>query len=315
MPQAAKKTTTNTEKTVTSGSVPAGIKALSSLVARWQPSLVVSANGKEKGKEKSGAGIDSCSMEDFDPAAKPFSTGNKQQDRAAVEALAIELDELQNLFYADKRYKLLVILQGTDTSGKDGTLRGVFSRMTPLGVHTVGWKAPNETERAHDYLWRIHQQMPAAGEIMLFNRSHYEDVLVPPVNGWITREQTVQRYAQINDFERLLTENGTVVLKFMLHISFEEQRKRLQERVDDVTKHWKFNMGDLDARKKWKPYQQAYANLLNATSTAWAPWTVVPADSKTHRNLMVATLLKGALQKMELRYPPADPALKGLKVN
>jgi PPK2 family polyphosphate:nucleotide phosphotransferase len=253
-------------------------------------------------------------MEDFDPGAKPFSTGNKQKDKAAIEALAVELDELQNLFYADKRYKLLVVLQGTDTSGKDGTLRGVFSRMTPLGVHTVGWKAPSETERAHDYLWRIHQQMPAAGEIMLFNRSHYEDVLVPPVNGWITPEQTAQRYAQINDFERMLTENGTVVLKFMLHISFEEQRKRLQERVDDVTKHWKFSMGDLDARKQWKPYQQAYANLLSATSTPWAPWTVVPADSKTHRNLMIATLLKTALQKLQLRYPPADPALKGLKV-
>ena len=315
MPQAATKTTTRTEKAVTSGAVPPGTKTLASLVARWQPPLAVSANGKEKGKGKSGTGINACRMEDFDPAAKPFSTGDKQQDKTAIETLTVELDELQNLFYADRRYKLLVVLQGTDTSGKDGTLRGVFSRMTPLGVHTVGWKAPNETERSHDFLWRIHQQMPGAGEMMLFNRSHYEDVLVPLVNGSITPKQTAQRYAQINDFERQLTENGTVVLKFMLHISFEEQRKRLQERIDDATKHWKFSMADLDARKQWKPYQQAYADLLNATSTAWAPWTVVPADSKTHRNLMVATLLKAALQKLELRYPPADPALKGLKVS
>ena len=254
------------------------------------------------------------SLKNFDPAAKPFSTGSKQADIAATEALALELDELQNLFYADKRFKLLVVLQGSDTSGKDGTLRAVFSRMSPLGVHTAGWKAPTEEERAHDYLWRIHQKVPANGEIMIFNRSHYEDVLVPPVNGWINPEQTTQRFSQINDFERMLTETGTVILKFMLHISFEEQRIRLQERIDDETKHWKFALGDVEVRKQWKPYQKAYEALLNATSTPWAPWTVVPADSKTHRNLMIATLLRDALLKLELRYPPGDPALNGLKV-
>lgn len=276
-------------------------RALARITAQWQPPL---AGSKSK----------ACSMGSFDPAAKPFSTGDKLADKAAVEALADELDMLQNLFYADKRYKLLVILQGTDTSGKDGTLRGVFSRMTPLGVQTVGWRAPSEDERAHDYLWRIHRQMPGAGEIMIFNRSHYEDVLVPPVSGWITPEQTAQRYAHINDFERMLSETGTMVLKFMLHISFDEQRERLQERIDDVTKHWKFNMSDLDARQHWKQYQKAYEDLLNATSTPWAPWTVVPANSKTHRNLMVATLVRDALQKLDLRYPPGDPALDGIKV-
>jgi PPK2 family polyphosphate:nucleotide phosphotransferase len=254
-------------------------------------------------------------LADCDPAAKPFSSGNKQKDKEAVEALALELDGLQNLFYADKRFKLLVVLQGTDTSGKDGTLRGVFNRVTPLGVHTMAWKAPSENERAHDYLWRIHQHMPPAGEFMVFNRSHYEDVLVPPVNDWTTPEQTLQRYAQINDFERMLSENGTLILKFMLHISFKEQGVRLQERVDDETKHWKFSMGDLEVRKQWKAYQQAYENLLNATSTAWAPWTVVPADSKTHRNLMIANVIKDALEKLDLRYPPADAALKGLKIS
>ena len=254
------------------------------------------------------------SIEDFDPSAKPFSSGDKAADIAATEALAIELDGLQNLFFADKRFKLLVILQGTDTSGKDGTLRGVFNRMSPLGVHTVGWKAPTDEERAHDYLWRIHQKMPGNGETMIFNRSHYEDVLVPPVNGWITAKQTKQRFAHINDFERMLTENGTVILKFMLHISFEEQRARLQERIDDETKHWKFALGDIESRKQWKPYQKAYEALLNATSTPWAPWTVVPSNSKTHRNLMIATLLRDALLKLELRFPPGDPALKGLKV-
>ena len=282
-------------------------KALADLLAPWQPPLKGGPdNGKKKGK--------AWSLADLDPAAKPFSSSDKARDMEAVEALDSELDELQNLFFADRRYKLLVILQGTDTSGKDGTLRGVFSRMSPLGVHTAAWKAPSDYERAHDYLWRIHQQVPPAGEIMIFNRSHYEDVLVPPVNGWITPEQTAERYAHINDFERMLSETGTVILKFMLHISYEEQGKRLQERIDDVTKHWKFALGDLDARKQWKPYQQAYENLLNATSTPWAPWTVVPADSKTHRNLMIATLVRERLLQLDLRYPPRNPALKGIKV-
>ena len=247
-------------------------------------------------------------------SAKPLSTGDKGDDKAAVDALAMELDGLQDLFFADKRYKLLVLLQGTDTSGKDGTIRAVFSRTSPLGVHTVGWKAPSEEERAHDYLWRIHRQMPGAGETMIFNRSHYEDVLVPVVKGWITPEQTAQRFAHINEFERLLAENGTVILKFMLHISFEEQGQRLQERVDDPTKRWKFSMGDLEVRKQWADYQKAYEALLGATSTPWAPWTVVPADSKTHRNLMVATLVRDKLKSLDLRYPPDDPALAGLKI-
>jgi PPK2 family polyphosphate:nucleotide phosphotransferase len=241
--------------------------------------------------------------------------GDKAADRIAVDELAHELDALQDLFRADRRYKLLVVLQGTDTSGKDGTIRDVFGRMSALGVHTIGWKAPNEPELAHDYLWRIHQQVPGAGDVMLFNRSHYEDVLVPVVRGWITPAQTRQRFAHINDFERMLSETGTVVLKFMLHISFEEQGRRLQERVDDPTKHWKFSMGDLDARKQWAKYQEAYEALLGATSSPWAPWTVVPSDSKTHRNLMIATLVRDTLKSLDLRYPPSDPALKGLRID
>ena len=255
------------------------------------------------------------SLAELDPSAKPFSGGDKAADKTAVESLATQIDELQELFYADARYRLLVVLQGMDTSGKDGTLRGVFSRTSPLGVHTVGWKAPTETERAHDYLWRIHQRMPANGEIMLFNRSHYEDVLVPVVNGWITPAQTEQRYAHLNDFERLLAETGTVVLKFMLHISRDEQRKRLQERVDDPHKHWKFSLGDLEVRKQWDDYQRAYEQLLAKTSTDWAPWTVVPADSKTHRNLMIATIVRDTLKALDLRYPPEDPSLKGLRID
>lgn len=270
------------------------------LLAPWQPPTT--GRGRPFG------------LSELKASAKPLTTGDKDDDKAAVDALANELDGLQDLFFADKRYKLLVLLQGTDTSGKDGTIRAVFSRTSPLGVHTVGWKAPSEEERAHDYLWRIHRQVPAAGETMIFNRSHYEDVLVPVVKGWITPEQTAQRFAHINEFERLLAETGTVILKFMLHISFEEQGQRLQERVDDPTKRWKFRMGDLEVRKQWADYQKAYEALLGATSTPWAPWTVVPADSKTHRNLMVATLVRDKLKSLDLRYPPDDPALAGLKI-
>jgi PPK2 family polyphosphate:nucleotide phosphotransferase len=250
----------------------------------------------------------------FDPAAKPFSSGDKAADKAAVAALATQLDGLQELFYADRRFKLLVVLQGTDTSGKDGTIRGVFGQMSALGVHTVGWKAPSEEERAHDFLWRIHQRLPAAGEIVIFNRSHYEDVLVPVVNGGLDAEATRRRYAHINDFERLLSESGTVLLKFLLLVSKEEQGKRLQERIDDPTKRWKFALGDLEVRKRWDEYQRAYSAAVVATGTPWAPWTVVPADSKTHRNLMVATVLKQKLESLDLRYPPGDPALAKLRI-
>ncbi len=269
-------------------------------LASWQP-----AAGKA-GKP--------CALGKFDPSAKPFSLGDKERDRAAVLALGAEIDALQERFFIDKRYKLLVVLQGTDTSGKDGTVRGVFGQVSPLSDHTVGWKAPTEEERAHDYLWRIHRAMPAAGEFMIFNRSHYEDVLVPAVNGWIKPAQVQQRFAQINDFERMLAENGTVILKFMLHIGFEEQRIRLQERVDDASKHWKFSLGDIEVRKQWPQYQKAYEALLGATSTPWAPWTIVPADSKTHRNLMIATVVRDTLQGLQLRHPPSDPAFIGLKI-
>ncbi|MEO7115737.1 MAG: PPK2 family polyphosphate kinase [Caldimonas sp.] len=250
----------------------------------------------------------------IDPGAKPFSSGSKSTDLATIDGLATDIDRLQDMLYADRRFKLLVVLQGTDTSGKDGTIRGVFSKTSALGVKTAAWKAPSEEERAHDYLWRIHQKVPAAGEIMIFNRSQYEDVLVPPVKGWITRDETERRYAQINDFERLLTETGTTILKFMLHISKDEQRVRLQDRLDDPTKHWKFAVGDLEERTRWDAYQAAYAAAVGATGTPWAPWTIVPADSKTHRNLMIATVVKQTLQGLKLAYPPGDPALSRIKV-
>jgi PPK2 family polyphosphate:nucleotide phosphotransferase len=253
-------------------------------------------------------------LADIDPASKPYSLGSKAENKVAVDELAREIDTLQDLLFADQRFKVLVLLQGMDAAGKDGTVRGVFSQTSPLGMRVVSWKAPGSVELAHDYLWRIHLQMPRNGEIVIFNRSHYEDVLVPVVNGWITPAQQRQRFAHINDFERMLSETGTVIVKFMLHISKDEQRQRLQERLDDPAKHWKFDQGDIAVRKQWDDYQRAYEQLLPATHTPWAPWTVVPADSKTHRNLMVATLLRAVLQRLDLRYPPGDPALDGIRI-
>ena len=253
-------------------------------------------------------------LADIDPGNKGFLKGDETAHGAQLDALAITLDELQNLMHAEGRRKLLLVLQGTDTSGKDGTVRWVFSRTSPLGVRVAAFKAPSLEEQAHDFLWRCHAVVPRTGELAVWNRSHYEDVLVPVVEGWIDKATTQRRYAQINDFERLLTETGTVVLKCMLHIDKDEQRQRLQARIDDPAKNWKFSLGDLEARKKWSDYQRAYAKALDATSTNVAPWYVVPANSKTHRNLMIAQLLVKTLKDMKLSVPPPDPALKGLVV-
>lgn len=282
------------------------------MLSAWQPAPVKAGSASQGlGAYAYAPPVD---LAKYDPAAELFSMGEKSGDKALVKVLAEEIDLLQDKLLADKRYRLLVILQGTDAAGKDGVLRGVFSSTSPLGVRTTGWKAPNDRELAHDYLWRIHSAMPAAGEIVVFNRSHYEDVLVPVVNRTITPEQTRQRYAHINDFERMLTETGTVILKFMLHISKEEQRLRLQERIDDKKKHWKFAESDLAARKQWKQYQAAYAALLGATSTPWAPWTIVPSNNKVQRNLFIGAVVCDTLKAMKLRYPPAKEELKGLKI-
>ena len=253
-------------------------------------------------------------LSDFDPGDKPFSQGGKSDDKELVVQLAEQLDTLQQVFNADRRFKLLIALQGMDTAGKDGTVRGVFGEMSPLGVRSVSWKAPTELEKSHDYLWRIHEQVPGAGEIVIFNRSQYEDVLVPVVNQYTTPTQQQQRYRQINDFERMLSENGTVILKFMLHISKDEQRMRLQERLDDPAKHWKFDMGDIEVRKQWDQYQDAYEQMLPATHTPWAPWTIVPADSKTHRNLMIATITQAVMENLKLQFPEGDPQLSQFKI-
>ncbi|WP_322031528.1 PPK2 family polyphosphate kinase [Paraburkholderia sp. J76] len=251
----------------------------------------------------------------LDPAAKPFSTGSKEGDRDRVAAIGKKLDVLQERLHAQRHQRVLLVLQGMDTSGKDGTIRGVFREVDPLGLRIVPFSAPTPREAARDFLWRVHLQVPAAGELAIFNRSHYEDVLVPRVTGQIDSAECERRYRQIRDFEALLAQSGTSIIKCMLHISKDEQRSRLQARIDDPTKHWKFDVSDVEARKHWDAYQASYQDALPATSTEYAPWFVIPADSKSHRNVMVGELLLRLMESMKLEFPPAKAELKGLKID
>jgi PPK2 family polyphosphate:nucleotide phosphotransferase len=249
-----------------------------------------------------------------DPSSKPFSLGSKDEDRERLAAIGAQLDDLQEKLHAQRHRRVLLVLQGMDTSGKDGTVRAVFHDVDPLGLRIVPFKAPSEREASHDFLWRVHAQAPAAGEFAIFNRSHYEDVLVPCVLKSIETDECERRYRHIRQFESLLADSGTTIVKCFLHISKDEQRERLQARIDDPTKHWKFDVSDIEARKKWSDYEQAYENLLSATSTDYAPWYIIPGNSKTHRNVMVAELLLRTMQGMKLEFPPAKESLKGLKV-
>lgn len=229
------------------------------------------------------------------------------EDKGAAEELlqdhAEAIDALQDRLYAEQKRSLLVVLQGIDTSGKDGTVRGVFRACGPLGVEVKGFGKPTELELRHDYLWRVHQAAPRTGMIGIFNRSHYEDVLVGKVRKLAPAEAIEQRYAQINAFEQHLSENGVTILKFMLHISKDEQRERLQARLDDPGKRWKFNPGDLEDRALWDEFQAVYETVLDRCSTAHAPWRVIPADKKWRRNALIAAIVRGTLEEMNPQYP------------
>lgn len=254
------------------------------------------------------------SLKNIDPADRSARTGDKAQDQQLLAELATEINALQDILHAEGKRKVLLVLQGMDTSGKDGTVRHVFSECDPLGIRVASFKAPTSEELAHDYLWRVHQQVPKKGELVIFNRSHYEDVLIVKVHDWIVDAECERRYQQINDFERLLAENGTVIIKCFLHISKEEQKERFEERLNDPTKSWKFNPGDLEERALWPKYMTAYENALKATSTDYAPWYVIPADSKTNRNLLISKILLNALQEMKLEYPPTPEEFKSIVI-
>jgi PPK2 family polyphosphate:nucleotide phosphotransferase len=232
----------------------------------------------------------------------------------AAEKEVDRIAELQRVFYADERYALLIVLQGRDASGKDGTIRKVFTAVNPQGCTVSTFKAPTGLELRHDFLWRIHQQLPPRGVVGIFNRSHYEDVLVPRVRGWIKKKEWLARYEQINDFERMLTENRVVVLKFLLHISRDEQKRRLEDRLRDEHKNWKFREGDLEDRALWNDFTKAYRGIVKNTSTEWAPWYVVPADDKDVRNLLVARTIADTLKGMRLRYPKSEIDLERIEI-
>jgi len=238
----------------------------------------------------------------------------KQLDKELTRELAQHIAEWQDVFTASRSKKLLIILQVMDTSGKDGTVKAVFGDINPLGARTVAFKAPTQQEKDHDYLWRIHQAVPGAGEIVIFNRSHYEDVLITRVHDWISEKECEQRYGHIRDFERMLADTGTVILKFFLHISKAEQKQRLEERLKDPQKHWKFDPSDLAERAHWDAYQRAYENAVRATNAPHAPWFIVPADSKTQRNLVIAHIVREILDNLQLKYPAPHPEYAGIRV-
>jgi PPK2 family polyphosphate:nucleotide phosphotransferase len=260
---------------------------------------------------KPGSQVDLSRWDANDTSA--FS-GSKSDVKTRLFDLSQRVDELQELLYAEHKHKLLVVLQAMDTGGKDGTIRHVFEGVNPQGVKVAIFGVPTPVELAHDYLWRVHPCMPGAGEIMIFNRSHYEDVLVVRVHELVPPHVWQRRYAQINDFERMLTEEGMTILKFYLHIDKDEQKRRLQDRLDDPTKHWKFKLSDLQERQRWDDYMAAYADMLSQTSTEWAPWTIVPANRKWYRNLVVSSLLLETLQGLKMSYPPAEKDLEHVKI-
>lgn len=227
--------------------------------------------------------------------------------RRKIQRRLAAITKLQGTLYADGRYAVLVVLQGRDAAGKDGTIRTVFGACNPQGCDVTSFKEPTPLELRHDFLWRVHRAIPPRGMIGIFNRSQYEDVLTVRVQQGLSQKELQRRYAQINDFERMLAQNRVVVLKFFLHISRAEQRRRMLKRVEKVNKNWKFRLGDLDDRRLWDRYTDAYQDVLRYCSTQYAPWYLVPADDKKVRNYLIAGVLRRTLESLDLKYPEADP--------
>lgn len=244
-------------------------------------------------------------LSNWDPDDHPGFKGNNKSAQQEIAELQVQLENLQELLYAEHRHKLLIVLQAMDTGGKDSTIRQVFRGVNPLGVRVASFKIPTARELDHDYLWRIHAQVPGTGEIVIFNRSHYEDVLTVRVHGLISKKTWRRRYQEINDFEEMLANEGTTIVKFFLNIDLAEQKKRMQARLDDPKKHWKFNVADLKDRKLWREYMKAYEEAISETSTPWAPWYIVPANSKWYRNLIVSRVIVKTLEGLEMSYPKA----------
>ena len=252
------------------------------------------------------------SLSDRDARA-PAALRDRSRVKALLEKEVRELGRHQERLVAGKKHALLVVLQGRDASGKDGVIRNVFDACNPLGCRVTSFGVPTELERSHDYLWRVHAAVPPRGIIGIFNRSHYEDVLVVRVRRLAPRRDWSARFEQINDFEKMLSRNGVRILKFFLHVSREEQRERLIDRLDDPEENWKFRAGDLEDRKLWDSYTRAYRDALRRCSTPWAPWYVVPADSKPVRNYLVTRVINETLRGLKLRFPRVSPEIRSLR--
>jgi PPK2 family polyphosphate:nucleotide phosphotransferase len=238
----------------------------------------------------------------------------KAEAREQRDALLDEFEELHGRLWAEAKRSVLLVLQGVDTSGKDGVIRRVLTGVNPQGCSVTSFKAPTALELEHDYLWRVHNACPARGRLGVFNRSHYEDVLVARVRGIVDKPYWRRRYRHLREFEQMLNDEDTTVIKVYLHISREEQRRRLQARLDDPTKRWKFNPEDLEARNQWDAYQSAYEEAITETSTDVAPWWIVPSDRKWVRDVAVATLLLETFRRLDPQFPPADPSVDGVIV-
>jgi PPK2 family polyphosphate:nucleotide phosphotransferase len=249
---------------------------------------------------------DRVRLKDWDPESTPAWDGDKDEAEAELVKLRQRLQDLQEVLYAEHKRRILIVLQAMDTGGKDSTIRHVFEGVNPQGVRVTGFKAPTSIELDHDFLWRIHPHVPGKGEIAIFNRSHYEDVLVVRVHKLVPEAVWMKRYDHIVAFERTLADEGVTILKFYLHIDKAEQKKRFEARLADRTKHWKFNPRDVEERKLWPRYMDAYEDALSRTSTDEAPWFIIPANRKWYRNLLVSSLLVKSLERLKMKYP--EPA-------
>lgn len=245
-------------------------------------------------------------LDKIDGGEKVLFKGPKEDYEAQFESLRDELQELQKKLYAQNKHRILVVMQAMDTGGKDGCIKHVFSRIDPQGIHVRSFKKPSEEEMSYDYLWRVHSKVPHRGQLVIFNRSHYEDVIAVRVKKIFPDAVWKRRQRHIVEFERMLAEEGTTIVKIFLHISKDEQKKRLQSRLDDPVKHWKINPDDLVDRAHWDEFMGAYEDVIGKTSTEFAPWYVVPADRKWYRNLCVARIMLDTLKKLNMEYPPIN---------
>jgi len=257
---------------------------------------------------------DQVDLKKFNPNEKSSFKGEKEKSKDALLKINARLEELQEMLYAEHKHRILVVLQAMDSGGKDGTIRHVFDGVNPQGVKVASFKVPTKEELDHDYLWRVHKHTPGKGEIVIFNRSHYEDVLVVRVHDLVPKSVWRRRFKHIRNFERILADEGTTILKFFLHIDLDEQKERFQARLDTLHKRWKFRLGDLEERKLWATYQTAYEEAISKTSTDWAPWYIIPANRKWYRNLVISRIIVETLESLNMSYPESDEDLDGVVI-